>query len=793
MLKSYLKVVTRNLTRYKGYALINIAGLAVGLACCFLILLYVRWELSYDRFYDGAEQIYRVTSRFGDEGSARDGANTSYPTAPNLKAEFPEVMEAVRIRRAFQPVVAYEPANRRFRERSFFFADSTFLDFFGFAFLEGDRKTALRTPNSLVISATTARRFFGDERAVGKMLTYNGSQIFRVDGVLRDLPGNTHLEFDFLAPIASLGASALSSWTTFTQNYTYIKLPRHDTASQVEAKLPAFVERHVGQVLAPGTVFELHLQPLTDIHLRSHLRNELKPNGDLGQVQLFATIAVLVLLIACINFMNLATARSVKRAREVAVRKVVGAHRRQLIRQFLGESILVTFLAFLLALFLVELLLPPFNYLVNRDLYSHVLAGPEILAGLLVIVLLTALLAGSYPALFLSRFRPIEAFRAQSTRRALAYRMRQGLVVLQFTVSIVLIICSLLVYGQMDYMLHEDLGFDQHQVLVVPVDAQTARQSRTIKHELGKHADILSASFSMLVPSKRLWTWGIESEASNQRMTIGTYLVDFDFLNTYGLDIIAGRGLSETMPTDSTNSFLLNETAVRQLGWSQLHEALGQELSWSDGRRTGLVVGVVRDFHIVSLQERIEPIVFFIASNYNYLSVKLRASGTRRALAHVQQTLAAIAPQLPFEYFFIDENFDRLHRANEQLAQTITAFSLIAITIAGLGLFGLAAFSAEQRTKEVGVRKVLGATVPGIASLLSRELVKLVLLANVLAWPVAYFAMNKWLQNFAYRISIEWWVFLLAGGLALLIALLTVSTQAIRAALANPVESLRYE
>ncbi len=791
MFKNYLKVVLRNIAKHKGYTFINIAGLAIGLGCCILILLYIQVELSYDRFHQNADQIYRVVSEFGEKGSARLGANTSYPIAPNLKADFPEVLEAVRIRRAFKPIISYE--DKIFREDRFFFADSTFLDFFAFPILKGDRKTVLRQPNSLVITEETARRFFGDEEAIGKTFTYDNLFEFRVDAVIHNLPENTHIEFDFLAPIQNLGARSLGRWTTFTQNYTYIRVPKNYAPEDLEAKLPGFTDKHVGDSILQGSIFNLGLQPLTDIHLHSHLKNEIKPNGDIAYVQLLSAIAFFILIIACINFMNLATARSVNRAKEVCIRKVAGAQRGQLIKQFLGETILISLISFLLSLFLIELLLPTFNNLINRELDIRFLIDPLVLLGLVIIVLITGMIAGSYPALFLSKFQPTEALKTKGSTRSPAVRMRQGLVVFQFAISIVLIVCASVVYDQMDYMMEKDLGFDKQQVLVVPIDQKTGRQSEVIKREFKKNLNVLNATASMLIPTKRLWTWGIKRETAEKGITIGTYMIDFDFLETYGMEIIAGRNFSKTILTDSTESFLLNEAAVLQLGWATPQQALGQQLNWGNGRRTGSVVGIVKDFHVVSLQERIEPIVFFINPDYYYLSIKIRADEIQNTLSYIGKSLAKITPYLPFEYFFIDENFDRLHRANERLAQTFGAFSFIAISIACLGLFGLVAFTAEQRTKEIGVRKVLGASIPGIVVLLSKDFAKLIVWALVISAPIAYFAMSDWLQRFAYRIEISWWVFALAGGLALGIALLTVSTQAIRAALANPVESLRYE
>ena len=789
MLKNDLKIAFRNLLKHKGYTFINVTGLAVGMACCFLILLYVQDEMSYDKFHDNAKQIYRVTREFGSSGSVEPAANTSYPIAPAFKVEFPEVVDVVRFRRRFRPVIRYK--DKRFWEEGFCLTDSTFLDVFTFPMVKGNPGTALREPNSVVLTEETARRYFGDEDPMGKVLLYNHDIEFKVTGVLRNLPQNTHFKFDFIAPIESLDGP-WERWTTFVRNYTYLVLTEGYDPAELESKFPALIDKYVGKELsARGYTFKLHLQRLTDIHLRSHLSSEIKPNSDIAYVYLFSAIAFFILLIACINFMNLSTARSARRAKEVGLRKVIGAHRLQIIQQFLGESIILSLIAFLLAIGSVELLLPGFNALSGKELVFHGF-DTLLLLGLIGIVLFVGIVAGGYPAFFLSAFQPVEVLKGGFISDSAGSRVRKSLVIFQFIISIALIVCPVIVYKQMDYIRKKDLGFDKEQIIVVPLGSQVRQRSEVIKSQWKQHPYVLNATSSLLVPTRSLWTWNVIPQGKQKAIETGTYMVDYDFIETYKMEIITGRNFAREFAMDAKEAFLINETAMLQFGWASPEIAIGKQLDWA-GERKGNVIGVVRDFHVGSLHEKIDPVVFFINPDYNYLSVRILADDIGGTISYLENTWSEYLSHLPFEYFFLDERFDQLHRADKKVGAIFGSFSTLAVIIACLGLFGLASFTAEQRTKEIGIRKVLGATVANVTSLLSKDFIKLVLVANLIAWPVAWYAMNRWLQGFAYRIDVGWLPFALAGGLALIIALLTVSTQAIKAALANPVKSLRYE
>ena len=791
MLTNYVKMALRHFKRQKGYAFLNVSGLVTGIVCCLLIVLYVQDELRYDRFHENTDRLYRVTAVRGMPGELTASANTALPIGPALQVDFPEVLEAVRARRLFDPILQHQGV--RFTERRVYAVDSTFLEVFSFPLLRGDPATALDRPDAVVLTETAARRYFGDADPLGKTFTYRNNDTvvtLTVTGVLQDVPSNTHLHFDVLLPLRPFAGRFADEWTVFLQNYTYLLLPEGTDPGSLEAKLPGFVARHVGLEADSDYTYQLRVQPLTAIHLHSHLANEAEPNGNITYVYLFSVIALFILLIACINFVNLATARSSQRAREVGLRKVIGARRAQLIRQFLGESMLLGLCAMLLALLALEAVLPVFNVFTGKALALHYLDSSPLLLVLLGIVLFIGLAAGAYPALFLSAFQPVAVLKG--TRHSHRSFGRQSLVVFQFALSIILIICTGVVFDQMQFVRSKDLGFDKEQIAAIPIDTEVGAQAESIKAALLRHPNVVAASASMLVPSIELWTYGVRIEATDEPLTLGTYLVDYDFLDTYGMEITAGRWLSPESGTDAREAALINEATARRLGYASPEEALGVRLVWA-GQRTVTVIGVVKDFHVVSFHEQIEPMLFLMDPEYYYLSVRLRAGDLAATLAFLETTMTTFAPQRPFEYFFVDERFDALHRADLQLGQTFGAFSLLATLIASLGLFGLAAFTAEQRTREVGVRKVLGATVTSIVLLLSKDFTRLVLIALVAAAPLAYLAMHRWLDDFAYRVEISWGIFLLAGLAALTVAFLSVGYQAIRAAVKDPVDSLRYE
>jgi len=805
MLRNYLKIALRNLLRHKGYSFINIFGLAAGLACCMLIALYVLDELSYDRFYEKADRLFRLATDTREGDHLESDAGSPVPLGPALKNEFPEITEVVRFWQAFRPVIRYQ--DKVFREELFYFTDIPVFAAFSFELLQGDSRTALASPQTVVLTETTAKKYFGEEDPIGKVLSYKGFPAGELDltvtGIMRDLPHNTHIDFDFLASIEGV-TTEKDNWGSTKPIWTYVLLPPRHPPAQLESKLPVFVNRYFssGYALSSNYTKTLHLEPITGIHLYSRFEGGFKPKSDIAYVYLFSAIGFFILLIGCINFMNLATARSLTRAKEIGMRKMFGAYRPQLIKQFLSEAILLSSLALLLAAVLVETLLPLLKNLSGKSLNLVYFGSGYTLFVLIGAALLVGILAGSYPAFFLSGFQPLAVLKGSFSTGARGARIRKGLVVFQFIISTVLIVGTVVVYRQLEFVRNKKLGITQDQIVVMPYSPAAEPMTTALL----QNARVKKVSVSQRVPVNTINddTRPVRPEGAETSHSMHSYVIDEEFLATYDIPLVAGRMLYKNFPEGET-PFLLNETAVRQLGWRSNEEALGKRIRWSGTYKSGLIVGVVRDFHLTSLHEEIAPLVLTTIPEdqwwRTFISVRLDVSSPNRiepadlggTLKFLETTWRKFTPDGAFEYFFIDDSFEQLHRADKRMGELIGYLATIAILIAGLGLFGLAAFTAQQRTKEIGIRKVLGASVAGIIGLLSKDFLKLVFVANLFAWPIAYYAMNQWLQGFAYRINLGWWVFALASGLALLIALLTVSTQAIRAALANPVEALRYE
>ncbi len=801
MLKNYLLIALRTLHRQKAYAAINLAGLAVGLACCCLLALYVLHETSYDRFHADADRIHRI-ALFDDSPQTR----TPHPMAQALVADFPEVEAAVSLTPIWgpgltRPVFSVRHGDRRFDETEFLAVDSTFFDVFSFPVVAGDGAKALREPFQILLTRAMAEKYFGDADPLGQTLRLNEDTDFTVGAVLEDVPAASHIHFDFLISYVTLkqlwDGSSFFEWADFG-HYNYVRLAESAAPAAVEARIPGWISRYLD--LSPEDVaglergdIRLSLQPITDIHLRSHLRWELEPNGSAATVYVFVAAALLILLIACINFMNLATARSTGRAREVGVRKALGAHRGQLAGQFLGESVLYSVLAVVGALALVHLALPFFNDLAGTDLSLLRFGSVPLVAGLVGLALVTGVVAGSYPALFLSSFQPAQVLKGRLVPRSAGAAFRKGLVVFQFAVSIVLLVGTLVIFGQLDYLRSQSLGFESEQVVVLPIQDDAMReQVEAVKAELARVPGVLRTSAVSNVPGGRFNRNSIRWQ-NEPEVPVAELRTDADFLETLGIELAAGRGFSEDRPADAGSAFILNEAAAQRFTWA---DPVGQEIAWldEDSTYTGPVIGVAKDFHHASLHDPIAPLAIQVLPGaYNHLLVRVRPEHLDETLAHLETTWTAFSPSRTFSYSFLDDDFDRLYRADDRTGAIVGIFSGLAIFIACLGLFGLAAFTAEQRTKEIGVRKVLGASVPDLVALLSKDFLRLVGIAFVVAMPVAYFAMDRWLADFAYRIDMPWWAFLAAGGVALVLTLATVSTHAMRAATRDPVKALRYE
>jgi putative ABC transport system permease protein len=801
MLRNYLTIAFRNLLRHRIFSLVNVFGLAIGMAACLLILQYVRFELSYDRFHAQGSRIYRIPSGSYLAGGALDyiDAGNSPAVGPALKREFPEVADFVRLNPFYDGAVIAN-GDVKFREEKLYYADPSVLTVFSFPFLKGDCLTALQSPNTVVLTETTARKYFGAEDPVGKVILLNGKKSLMITGVLKDIPVNSHLQFGLLVSFSTFAQGVKENleenwgWYNF---FTYVLLRPQADPKAVEAKLPAFVEKHKGDEMRKNNYWEKFiLQPLSDIHLNSSIAYEVDVRGDRKSVYSLAIIAAFILLIAWVNYVNLSTAKATERAKEVGVRKVTGASRSQLIRQFLLESIFLNVLAALLAGLITAIFLPFFGQLVGKTVPFALLDDLPSTLGMLAALGTGTLLSAFYPAFVLSAFKPIFALKGSSSGTRQGAFLRKSLVVFQFAASIALIAGTLVVYQQLEFMRKQEVGMNLAQTLVIRApnvrDSTYAENKEVFKTELLRNAAVRSATISSDIPGEKIInaTGDVWREGAKIRST-GTYALNFvdkDFVPSFQLDLVAGRNFSAT----DKQAVLLNEAAIQLLGFKSAQEAIQQKITLRDDEKT--IIGVVKNFHQESLRNRFEPTILVGSkARSSYFSLKVNPENLAETIAATKATYDRYFPGNPFEYFFLDEFFSRQYQADQQFGRVFGVFTALAIGVAALGLFGLASFMATQRTKEIGIRKVLGATVTNIVGLLSRDFLKLVLIAFLLAIPVAWYTMNQWLQNYAFRIQIGWWVFVLAGIFALFIALLTISYQALNAALANPVKSLRTE
>lgn len=785
MFKNYLKITWRNIARQKANSFINITGLAIGMTCSMLILMWIQHELSYDAFHVNANDIYRVVeNQYYAGGQVFPVAVTPSPLAPALKENFSEIAKATRF--SFRSLTIKKD-DKIFTE-GVAFADPDIFEIFTIPFVKGDAPTALSTPHAIVLTEEAAEKYFGKEEPIGRILRINNRDDFLVTGVIKNIPDNAHLKYDLLAPFIYLQemGSSMENWGS-NWCYTYVLLQKDSPYKEIDKKIIDLIKKN-----NENSVTEIYLQPLREIHLYSSGKYtaDIGGHGDIQYVRIFAVIAFGVLLIACINFMNLATARSEKRAKEVGLRKVVGAQRHQLIKQFFSEAIILALLAFVVALVLTEMLLPAFNDLAGKTLALRRLA-PILFYSFLAIALLCGIISGSYPAFYLSAFSPIKTLKSHRSSQAGGSLFRKILVVFQFALSVIMIIGTLVMSRQMDFIRNKNLGLDKENLGYVWMAGEFRKKHEVAKQELLKNSNIVSVTCTSQLPtyvasSNSGWQWEGKDPAAEVLMH---YLnVDDDYVKTFKMEMAAGRFFSRVFPADS-HAVVVNETAVKAMG---IQEPLGKRLSLGADDLT--IIGVVKDFHFKPVQTKIEPLVMLMEpKRYYAMVIRTRPENLAATITFVEKTYKQFNADTPFYFNFLDQDYDNLYRAEQRARKLSGYFSIIAILIASLGLYGLASYMAEQRTKEIGIRKVLGASLRDIVFLFSQDFLKFVALAFIIACPLAYVGGNQWLQGFAYRMELGPGLFAAAGLLAFLCAALTVSLQAFKAALANPVETLRYE
>jgi putative ABC transport system permease protein len=802
MLKNYFRIAFRNLRKNKVFSIINIVGLAIGLTCFMLIAVFVHNELSYDKYPVEAKNIYRVMVSTVGNGNVAVYPDVDVAVGEGMKNALPEIKASTRISPA-SDFIKYN--DKQFKEEHLAFADSNFLQMFSIPLIEGNGKTALVEPNSVVISKALAKKYFGGNEAIGKSLAIGiRGAVYKVTGVIDKVPDNSHFHFDAFLSLSTFHITN-ATWSNLGY-YTYLLLNKNADPKKLEAKFPQLVAKYVvpeiqhdmGVSLAEAqksvNTFRFSLQPLTDIHLYSNTKYELEPNGDIQYVYIFSALALFILLLACVNFTNLSTARAIKRAREVGIRKVMGSIKKQLIFQFLTESVLFTFFSMFCAYVLIFLLLPYFNQLANKNIGFDFFLSYQAIFAMFFVSFIAGILAGIYPAFFLSSFNTIKVLKGSSLQGWQRKPLRSGLIVFQFFVSTALIIATIIVYQQLHYMQNKKLGYDKDQVLFLPDARLLGDNQPAFEQQVLQDSRVVSASISRFVPGSEFMD-GTEiypknATSNGTEIHANIYHVDYDYLKTLDIKIIRGRNFSKDFSTDSSG-IVINEAAVRELGWTN-NNAVGKSIVRS-GQQEFKVIGVVADFNYASVKQKIAPMMMMLGGNFGGLILKIKTSNVKGFLTDLKKKWDAFNPDGPLEYNFLDEKFAALYVNEQHTQQIFSAFAVLAVIIAGLGLFGLSAFVIEQRTKEIGIRKVLGASVKNVLLLVSKEFLLLVCITFIISIPVTWWAMHAWLQDFAYRINISWWVFFIAGLFAILIALITISFQAIKAAIANPVNSLRTE
>jgi putative ABC transport system permease protein len=796
MFKNYLKVALRGLLKNKFSSAINIFGLSIGLSSCLLIALYISHEISYDKFQQKGDRIARVIMeyKFDGAGESKAGNFTSTKVAPTFKRVFPEVENAVRMVLSAQPML-YK--NKFFNEQRIMYTDPSFFDMFTFKLLEGDAKTALSTPNEIVFTQTSAKKYFGDEDPMGRLVKVGSdTSIYKVSGVIQDSPSNSQVKFDFLVPFSALHADQEDTY--WDANYTtYLLLKNEGLIKTLQAKLPPFMQK---EMKGQGATINFYLEPFKWIHLHSEY-DGFEPNNSITYIYIIAIVGLLILVIACFTYINLSTARSIERAKEVSVRKVIGAGKGQLFWQFIGESALLCLFAIGLSYIFSTLALPYFNGLTQRELAFSTLFSTRFFACMLLIAACVTFLAGSYPAFIISKFDPIKGLKGSFKNTGSGRIMRNSLIVFQFVISVFLIVSTFIMQNQLFYIQHKKLGYDRDHVLVLPIDRNVLNKIALVKQELKLNHAIISVAPCNNTPVNIVSGYNMRSSVmpENAQMAVNADPIDEDYIKTAGLQIIAGNDLAQqdikdvTHKKDSDNvfHFILNEAAAKALGWTP-QQAIGKRM-FLDASRPGYVKGVIKDFHFQSMHYAIKPLVLFPDIRGRNLMVKISGDDLKATLAFIQAKWGELVPWIPFTYRFLDDDYNRMYSAELRLGKVMDIFSAIAITLACLGLFGLSSYSIQQRLKEVTIRKVLGASVSNLTFVLSKNFLMLSLIAIAIAFPLTWYAMTKWLQGFTYRISIEWWMFAIAGFAILLIVFITVSFQSIKAAFANPVKSLRSE
>jgi putative ABC transport system permease protein len=810
MLRNYINTALRNLFKHKFYSIINLSGLAVGIASFLMIYLFIDHELSFDRHFDDYDDIYRVGvhGKIGESQFDIAISNTSF--GPTVAEEYPEVASFCRFRYFDDEIIKY--GENSFKEHKTIFADSNFFDFWGQELVLGDPKTALTAPNSMVMTAEVANKYFKDEDPIGKTVKVAGMYDYTVTGIMEEIPENSHFDFQILMSMSSLEEASSNAWLNMSY-FNYLKLTENASAASVESKFAQLVskyvlpevERFMGATAEDfsesGNDIRYSLEPLSEIYLKSDLADQVGVVGDIKYIYLFGVVAIFILLIACMNYMNLATARSANRAHEVGIRKSMGAHKSQLIKQFLAESVVMSVLATVLAYILAYFAFPIFRELSGKNIEVNILFDPLVLLLLLGVALIVGVISGSYPAFYLSSFNPICILQTRFTAKKDGISLRSTLVVFQFAISIFLMITTMVIYQQLQFMQNKKLGFDKEKIVLLENAFMLRNSTEAFREELMKYPVFESSLVSGFVPTSNnqistAW-WPGDDPNSKRTSTFQVFLSNSDFIPTYGLELIEGRNFNKDLASDSL-AVILNEAAVRQFG---LSEPVGQYISSyllttsEEELRPNRfkVIGVVRDFHFNNLKSKISPLVITNVDNNDIISLRIAGDKFTEGLKILEETWQKFAPGQPFEYRFLDQSIQAQYQSEEQVGKIMTAFSILTIFIASLGLFGLAAFTAEQRTKEIGIRKAMGATVGQIILLLSRDFLKLVAVAFLIASPVAYLLSKKWLADFEYHIDLNLWVFAGAGLLTVLIAWLTMSYQSIRVALMNPSNSLRTE